>query len=64
MIKESLKIHGKKQFEIKQKVLLPRKSKEIRYQVESFSFFHHHCKSTLTYTRHQVFNVASKTISA
>ncbi|MDR2225762.1 MAG: hypothetical protein LBE52_07190 [Providencia sp.] len=38
MIKESLKIHGKKQFEIKQKVLFPRKSKEIRYQVETFFF--------------------------
>ncbi|MEQ4707639.1 hypothetical protein [Providencia huaxiensis] len=38
MIKESLKIHGKKQFEIKQKVLFPRKSKEIRYQVDTFFF--------------------------
>ncbi|EJD6671210.1 MULTISPECIES: hypothetical protein [Providencia] len=38
MIRESLKIHGKKQFEIKQKVLFPRKSKEIRYQVETFFF--------------------------
>lgn len=38
MIKESLKIHGKKQFEIKQQVFFPRKSKEIRYQVETFFF--------------------------
>ncbi|HBO22084.1 hypothetical protein [Providencia sp.] len=38
MIKESLRVHGKRQFEIKQKVLFPRKSKEIRYQVETFFF--------------------------
>ncbi|HHR5807286.1 TPA: hypothetical protein ACS7Y8_001071 [Providencia alcalifaciens] len=38
MIKESLKIHGKKQFEIKQQFFFPRKSKEIRYQVETFFF--------------------------
>ncbi|MFB9997664.1 hypothetical protein [Providencia rustigianii] len=38
MIKESLKIHGRKQFEIKQKGFFPRKSKEIRYQVETFFF--------------------------
>lgn len=38
MIKESLKVHGKRQFEIKQKVLFPRKAKEIRYQVETFFF--------------------------
>lgn len=51
MIKESLKIHGKKQFEIKQQVFFPRKSKEIRYQVETFFFlFFNDTATTEIYT--------------
>lgn len=38
MIKESLKTHGKRQFEVKQKVSFTRKTKEVRYQVETYFF--------------------------
>ncbi|MEX6223865.1 hypothetical protein AB6F55_02955 [Providencia hangzhouensis] len=63
MIRESLKIHGK-QFEIKQKVLFPRKSKEIRYQVETFFFLPSSLQVNPDYTHRQTFNVASKIIFA
>ena len=38
MIKESLKVHGKRQFEVKQKVSFARDAKEVRYQVETYFF--------------------------
>lgn len=40
MIKESLKIHGHRQFEIKQRVSFDHaKTKDIKYQVETYFFF-------------------------
>lgn len=38
MIKESLKIHSKRQFEVKQKVSFTKNVKEVRYQVETYFF--------------------------
>lgn len=38
MIEESLKIHGKHQFEVKQKVLFDRNERVIRYQIDTYFF--------------------------
>jgi hypothetical protein len=38
MIKDSLKIHGTKQFEVKQKVSVSKDAKEVKYEVDTFFF--------------------------
>ena len=38
MIKESVKVHGRYQLEIKQKVSFDRRAHEVRYRIETWFF--------------------------
>lgn len=38
MIKESIKIHGNRQFEVKQKVSFPKNKNEVKYSVDTYFF--------------------------
>ena len=39
MFKDSLKLHGQKQFEVKQKIFCPEGTKHLEYRIDTYFFF-------------------------